>query len=175
MVRAGAPPIALNPASPLARLMDGPVRPGTVRWLGLRPARRAPMLAVDGATLDVTCGVVGDRWQGRPGGNRMVTLIAEEQLAAIASFLGRPVPPEALRRNVVVVGLNLAALKERHVRLGTAVLEVTGDCHPCTRMEEILGPGGYNAVRGQGGVTARVVMPGEVRLHDAVARLPPGQ
>ena len=71
----------------------------------------------------------------------MVTLIAEEQLAAIASFLGRAaVLPAELRRNVVLAGINLSALKERQVRLGSAVLEVTGECHPCSRMEEILGP-----------------------------------
>ncbi len=117
--------------------------------------------------------MVGDRWQGRPGsaGTRQVTLIAEEGLWAIARFLGRDaVPPEALRRNLVVGGINLLALKERRVRIGAAVLEVTGECHPCSQMEAILGPGGYNAVRGQGGVTARVLEPGLVRLGDGVER-----
>ena len=171
-MRAGAPPIALNPASPLARLLDGPVRPGAVRWIGLRPARHAPMVAVSAAELDPISGVVGDRWAGRPGGNRMVTLIGAEHLLAIAAFLGRDaVVPEDLRRNIVVSGINLLALKERQVRLGTAVLEVTGECHPCSRMEEILGPGGYNAVRGQGGVTARVLQGGTVQLGQAVMRL----
>ena len=73
---------------------------------------------------------------------------------------------------MVVAGLNLAALKEHRVRIGTAILEPTGECHPCSRMEAILGEGGYNAVRGHGGITARVVEAGRVRLGDAVARLP---
>jgi MOSC domain-containing protein YiiM len=166
-----APSIALTPGTPLARLLDGPVRPGVVRWIGLRPARRQPMVAVEAAVLDLECGLAGDRWQGRPGGNRQVTLLAEEHLLAIARFMGAEVLPEQLRRNLVVGGINLLALRGRRVRVGTAILEVTGDCHPCSRMEETLGPGGYNAVRGQGGVTARVETGGMIRLGDAVTRV----
>ena len=148
------------------------MRPGVVRWIGLRPARHAPMVAVSAAALDTVQGVVGDRWQGRPGGNRQVTLIAEEGLAAIARFLGREaVPPEELRRNLVLGGINLLALKGRQLRIGAAVLEITGECHPCSRMEEILGPGGYNAVRGQGGITGRVLTAGSLRLGDTAERI----
>ena len=122
--------------------------------------------------LDAARGVVGDRWQGRPGGARQVTLIGQEQLAAIASFLGRnAVAPAQLRRNFVVQGTNLLALKERQVIIGSAILEVTGECHPCSRMEVELGPGGYNAVRGQGGITARVVRGGVVRVGDTIERV----
>ncbi len=171
MVRAGAPPAILTPGSPLARLLAGPVRPGSVRWIGLRPARREAMVAVQSAALDPLTGVVGDRWAGQPGGARMVTLLAAEHLAAIAAFTGSHVSPEQLRRNIVVTGFNLLAVKGCLIRVGRATLEVTGDCHPCSRMEETLGPGGYNAVRGQGGVTARVIAAGSVCIGDAVARL----
>ena len=117
-------------------------------------------------------GLDGDRWQGAPTGARQVTLIAEEHLLAIARFLGRDaVAPEELRRNVVLGGINLLALKGHRVQLGSAVLEVSGECHPCSRMEEILGPGGYNAVRGQGGLTARVLVEGWAGLGDAAERL----
>jgi MOSC domain-containing protein YiiM len=163
----------LDPTSPLARLIEGPVRRGRVIWIGLRPARRAAMLAVESAQLDPTEGLIGDHYSSRTGGARHVTLIQAEHLAAIASHLGREaVAPELLRRNIVVAGLNLAALKGRRFRLGSAVLEATGECHPCSRMEEILGPGGYNAVRGHGGITARVLAGGGVPVGDAVERLP---
>ena len=156
----------LNPASPLAQLMTKPMRPGRVEWIGVRPDRRAPVIVQKGVVLDPGQGIVGDRYNGRSGG-RHVTLIQQEHLVAIASFLGlAEVLPEQLRRNVVVSGINLLALKERQFRLGDAVLEMTGDCHPCSRMEEIFGEGGYNAVRGHGGITARVLEGGEVRLGD---------
>ncbi len=161
----------LNPASPLAQLMTKPVRPGRVEWIGVRPDRRAPVVVLDHVLLDPAKGIIGDRYNGRSGG-RHVTLIQQEHLAAVASFLGiAEVLPEQLRRNIVVSGINLLALKERTFRLGEAVLEMTGDCHPCSRMEEIFGEGGYNAVRGHGGITARVLEGGEVRLGDPLSPL----
>jgi MOSC domain-containing protein YiiM len=159
--------------TPLGRLLDAPMRPGRVDWIGLRPARRAPMIAVAEAVLDPAAGLVGDRYQGRSG-ERQVTLVQAEHLAAIGGFLGAgPVAPEALRRNIVVSGINLLALKGRRFRLGEALLEATGECHPCSRMEEVLGVGGYNAVRGHGGLTARVIEGGRLTLGDAV--FPDGQ
>ena len=158
--------------SPLARLLNGPMAPGRLTWIGLRPERRAPMLAVKEAMLEPGRGLVGDRWRGATTGARQVTLLAEEHLAAIASFLGREaLPPGALRRNLVIRGVNLLALKGRRFRLGAALLEHSGECHPCSRMEEVLGPGGYNAVRGHGGITARVIEGGEIKWGDALTRL----
>lgn len=160
------------PGSPLARLLDGPMRPGHLVWIGLRPARRAPMLVVPEALLVARQGIEGDRCRSPTNGPRQVTLVAREHLEAIASHLGQPaLPPERLRRNLVVAGLNLLALKGRRFRIGTALLEWSGECAPCSRMEEEFGPGGYNAVRGHGGITARVLEGGRVRIGDAVERM----
>ena len=162
----------LNPASPLARLMAAPMRPGVVEWLGVRPARLAPMQASEVIALTPGQGVEGDHYRSATEGARQVTVIAAEHLAAIGSFLGQDsAPPGLLRRNVVVRGINLAALKGRRFRLGSALLECSGECHPCSKMERLLGAGGYNAVRGHGGITARVLESGEVRLGDLLVPL----
>lgn len=57
----------LDPASPLARLIDGPLRPGRIVWIGLRPARRAAMLAVEEAGVDPELGLIGDHYSSRTG------------------------------------------------------------------------------------------------------------
>ncbi len=85
--------------------------------------------------------------------------------------------PALLRRNIVVSGINLLALNGAQFSIGGALMEGTGHCHPCSRMEETFGPGGYNAVRGHGGITARVLSGGVVRVGDPVvfkSRVTPG-
>jgi MOSC domain-containing protein YiiM len=147
------------------------MRPGRVEWIGVRPGRRVAAESLLSATLVAGHGVVGDRYKASLNGPRQVTLIASEDIAAITTFLGlTEVAPELLRRNIVTRGINLVALKDRQFRVGAALLEGSGDCAPCSRMEETFGPGGYNAVRGHGGITARVIDGGTVRVGDPVER-----
>lgn len=165
--------------SSLQRLLDAPMRPGRLSWIGLRVERRGAIGVVASASLSPEDGLIGDRYGGRAGGKRQVTLIAREDLAALSVFLDRGergVPPELVRRNLVTEGLNLLALKGRHLAIGedadtSPVLEITGECHPCSRMEELLGPGGYNALRGRGGLTARVIRAGRARVGDPLRRV----
>jgi MOSC domain-containing protein YiiM len=164
--------MALSATSPLGRLLAGPMRPGELIWIGLRPARRAPVVTTQSASLITETGIEGDRYKTTRNGARQVTLIAEEDLAAVSSFLGMAkIAPELVRRNLVTRGINLLALKERRFRIGTAVLETSGECAPCSFMEDALGPGGYNAMRGHGGITARIIEGGRVAIGDAIARI----
>lgn len=160
----------LSVTSPLGRLLNAPMRAGTVTWIGLRPGRRQALEPVPCADLDLEAGLIGDHYRSRTNRARQVTLVQSEHMAAIAAFLGiGSIDPGQLRRNIVVSGINLLALKGQQFQLGSALLLATGDCHPCSRMEEIFGIGGYNAVRGHGGITARVVQGGRICLGDAVA------
>lgn len=157
--------------SALGQLMSRFAQPGRVRWIGLRPGREKPMLVVADADAASGGGLRGDRFKGASG-KRGVTLIQAEHLPAIASLASlHAVDPATLRRNIVVEGVPLVALVGKHFRIGAALLEGTGPCDPCSRMEDALGHGGYNAMRGMGGITARVIEGGRIALGDAVAPL----
>ncbi len=160
----------LNPESPLRALMETFPRAGRLEWIGLRPGRRAPLVDVTHVEVLADHGLVGDHKAQRAGGKRQVTLIQHEHLAAAGALLGRKaVDPALTRRNLVVSGINLLALRDTSFEIGGVVFEGTGLCEPCSRMEEVLGPGGYNAMRGHGGIVARVIAGGIIHIGDVVA------
>ncbi len=160
----------MSESRPLQILMDTLPQIGRVEWIGIRPSRTEAMTVLESVRANSGTGLEGDRFKGRPESPRQVTLIQYEHLAVIAACLGlEAIDPSLLRRNIVVSGINLLALKDKHFRVGDALLEFTGACHPCSKMERLLGVGGYNAMRGHGGITARVHEGGLIKLVDSVA------
>ena len=159
----------LPPAdSELGKLMATLPRPGRIEWIGLRPKRDVSMDEVQQVVAETGAGLVGDRYGGGSG-KRGITLIQAEHLPVIAALSGHgSVQPATLRRNLVVSGLPLIALKGRRFRVGEVLLEGTDECDPCSRMEAALGPGGFNAMRNHGGLCARILEGGTIRLGDAV-------
>jgi MOSC domain-containing protein YiiM len=143
---------------------------GRITWIGVRPEHGAAMLPLDAVELLEDRGARGDvAARGKAGGNRQVTLAQEEHFAVLAGLTGAlEVRPEQLRRNLAVAGINLIALVKLRFAIGDAVLVGTGNCAPCGKLDDTLGPGGFQAARGHGGITARVERGGVVRLGDAV-------
>ena len=160
----------LNPASPLRTLMETFPMAGRLEWIGLRPGRRAPLQSMNHVEVIADHGLSGDHKAQRAGGKRQVTLIQREHLTVVAQLLKREtIDPGLLRRNLVLSGINLLALRNERFRIGNVLFEGTGPCEPCSRMEEVLGAGGYNAMRGHGGITARVLSGGVIAIGDPVA------
>ena len=160
----------VNPDSELAKLMATFPRPGAVKWIGVRSERRAPLIALNEVEAVAGRGLTGDHYSSRTNGTRQVTLIQQEHLAVVAQLLGiTEVLAQWVRRNIVVSGINLYALRDRRFRIGEAYLEGAGTCDPCSRMEEVLGTGGYNAMRGHGGIVCRILEGGTIRLGDSVS------
>jgi MOSC domain-containing protein YiiM len=164
----------------LADLMRRHAQAGRVVWIGVRPTKRGALTCLEQVHAYAGHGLGGDHYAVPhravgPRRKRQVTLIQAEHLAVLGALLGEaPIDPARLRRNLVVAGINLLALKDRRFRIGDAVLETTGLAHPCSRMEETLGTGGYNAMRGHGGITAAVVSSGVIAVGDTVEPVPGG-
>lgn len=169
------------PTPSLRELTQTFAHAGRVDAILLRPARLAPMLSVSEVLVEVGRGLIGDRRSatlktGELAQKREVSLFQAEHLPVVASWMGLPEPdPARLRRNLVVSGINLLSMRSLFAdvclqwQFGDEVmLEITGTCEPCSLMEAELGAGGYNAMRGHGGVTARVVVGGTIRVADLV-------
>ena len=142
----------------------------TIEWIGVRPRRREPLMAVTEAEAVADLGLRGDhRMTKTPGSGRQVTFISREFVAQIEQHLGtNDLDPAVLRRNIVVSGINLNALRRQQFWFGEALFEATQLCHPCARMEAELGPGGVVAMMGYGGLCAKVLQTGQIAIGDSL-------
>lgn len=160
-----------------AKLLDklcANIAPGKLEWIGLRSERRGEVVVVEQAEALVGLGLVGDhRMKKTLGSARQVTLISREYIEAICRHTGHSaIDPRLLRRNLVISGMNMNLLRYQRLQIGEVILETNALCHPCSRMDEALGAGGTAAMFGYGGLCAKVIQGGVLRVGDAVARLP---
>lgn len=135
---------------------------GTVAALHRSSGHRLPMEVLWEAVFVADRGIAGDQ-HARPGSRWQVLLIDEETLDRFGLV------PGEVRENVTTRGLDLGRLRpSQTLRLGDQVLlEVTGLCEPCERMDE-LQPGLMAALEGQRGILARTLSGGRVRPGDPI-------
>ena len=162
---------------------------GQLQAIYCRPARGIMCVQTDCVTAIAGRGLKNDRASltvsrntlslnlppsNLPVSNRQVTLIQAEHIAVISALMNKTIDPAILRRNLVVSGINLLAAKSlfkdqpMHLIINDVILEITGPCEPCSKMEASIGIGAYNAMRGHGGVNAKVIMGGKLKLGDIV-------
>jgi MOSC domain-containing protein YiiM len=149
---------------PISELLEAAPQSGRVLDLALRDERKAPMYRV--SAFDLSQSPYGFRTA-----KRAVTLIQAEHHGTIQAVLGSEFAWELMRRNVLVKGINLLSLLHRDFRIGEVVLHGTRLCDPCARMETLLGPGGYAAMVGLGGLCASIVETGTIRVGDELRPL----
>lgn len=129
---------------------------------------REPMRAVDSASLVAGLGIEGDRHATSEGIRtaRQTLLMDAETLDGFGLAHGE------IRENVTTSGIELRFLPSgQRVALGDeVVLEITGPCAPCARMDEIR-PGLKDALDGRRGMLASVVQGGTITIGDAISVL----
>jgi len=157
-----------------ARYLDN-LPAGKLEWIGVRPDRKVPMNVL-GETMAIEgLGLAGDRrCEGSRGSSRQATIISVEYIDTITRLLKQEnMDPAILRRNLVVSGINLTALRHQRFQIGEALFEATALCHPCSRMELALGKHGVAAMLGHGGLCAKITGGGKIKVNDTVLHLGP--
>jgi MOSC domain-containing protein YiiM len=132
-----------------------------VLHLFLGTALRRPMREVQSALAVPDCGLEGCR-HARPGRRRQVLLMDCETLECFGLMPGQ------IKENITTRGLRVNDLsKGQRLEFGQAVLEVTGPCEPCERMDEIR-TGLKQELYGRRGVLCRVIEGGQIQRGDTI-------
>lgn len=140
---------------------------GKIEWIGIRPERRADVQSVSSVEIDIEQGLVGDH---KTEPHRQVTVISKEHLEQVRDIMNADtIDPAAARRNIMISGMDFEDLKGATLRIGEAVVEITGYCHPCSRMDENFGNGGRKAMARKAGWLGKVLESGTAKVGDIVA------
>lgn len=150
----------------------------------LAPQASAPMKSVAEARAVPGRGLEGDRYfvglgfySSKPGyGGREVTLIEVETLEALANGavnaegqrLGIKLSAADSRRNIATAGVPLSHLVDREFWVGAVRMQGTRLCEPCKHLEELTEPGVLGALVHRGGLRARILTEGTIRVGDIV-------
>lgn len=133
--------------------------------LQLCVGHRKPMKVLESVRARAGFGIEGDRHATSEGARklRQVLLMDEETLEAFGLSHGQ------VRENITTSGIGLSVLREgQRLSLGsTVVLEVTGPCVPCDRMDEVR-PGLRRELEGRRGMLAFVVKDGVIGVGDPI-------
>jgi MOSC domain-containing protein YiiM len=132
-----------------------------------QPAGGHPMREVEAVECVAGCGLRGDRFFAyRPDYKGQVTLFSSEVLGALREKFSQPqLSLAALRRNVLVEGVDLAACIGTTFALQGVELEGVEECRPCHWMEQAVGPGAEDWLRGRGGLRCRINRTGFLRCE----------
>ena len=146
-----------------------------VEGIFLAPESGAEMKSVEVATALEGCGLEGDRYcagighWSRFGRVCEVTFIAAEDLDYIERETGVSVNNGQHRRNVVTRRISLKTLRRgERFRVGEVAFEYRGPRSVCRYIERLTEPGMTQALKGRGGICARVIENGTVRVGDEI-------
>lgn len=140
----------------------------SIQSIIIRPERRATPIRISEAQINAK-GIEGDHY-AKAEGTRQVTIIAADQLAEMSAVIGFHGDAHlACRRNILIDTLPEEDLKGKRIALGNdVILEITGYCTPCSRMEENFGKGAIDAFSQRAGWVARVISEGSILTGDFI-------
>ncbi len=130
-----------------------------------QPPGQNPVVEVD--TLDCVAGqgIRGDRFFGfKPDYKGQITFFAFETYRDLCERLGtHHRTPAVFRRNVITRGVDLNQLVGEKFEIQGIEFQGVTECSPCHWMNQAFAPGAENALRGRGGLRARILTDGTLR------------
>jgi MOSC domain-containing protein YiiM len=143
---------------------------GTVVAIFTAEAAGEPMQRHEQSELAEGLGIPGDRyatgkghWSDPRWPDQEITLVEAELLEDLG------LPLDALRRNIVTRGIDLAEVIGHDLHIGGAILRAVRPCDPCRYIETLTRPGLFKELDGNGGLRAAVVRTGVVHVGDEIA------
>lgn len=126
------------------------------------PSGDAPICEVDEIECLAGRGIRGDRYlDHKPDFKGQITFFEWETHKKLSRELGiRDKGPEAYRRNVIVAGVDLNSLIGQEFAIQGVCFRGIEEASPCFWMNEAFGPGAEEALRGRGGLRARILSDG---------------
>ena len=114
-------------------------------------------------------GIKGDRFFGyRPNYKGQITFFSWEVYLSLCQRLDvHDRGPEAFRRNVIVEEMDLVSLETQEFEVQGVRFHGTGECTPCYWMNQAFHAGAEKALQGCGGLRARILEGGILRVGDA--------
>ena len=140
--------------------------PPRVTAVHVAPGRRLPVRSVESVLAEAGKGLIGDRYHGTK--HRHVSVQSATSLAEAAEVYGAPIDPAGTRRNVTISHGEVPRTPGVRLRIGDVLLEVVRVAAPCKLLDDTLGRGAQEALRGRGGSIFRVLEGGEIRVGDRV-------
>ena len=141
---------------------------GKIIAIATRKKTKAEMDEHSSATISFDNGV-GQDSRGKKRNNRQVTIMTSENWHSTCKELGKEIPWTTRRANILIEGIELKDLKECQLKIGTAIVEITGELEPCNRMDaQFEGLTQILAKDWRGGVTCKLIQEGEIYLNDKV-------
>jgi len=144
---------------------------GELLGISTRTKRKAPMELHAEAAITFDKGVAEDS-RGVYRGKRQVTVLSFEAWKVTCESLGKEIPWTTRRANFLVEGIHLQGTTGKKLKVGTCLLEITGELEPCNRMDEQFdGLTEILSIDWRGGVTCKILAEGEVSVGCEVALL----
>jgi MOSC domain-containing protein YiiM len=130
-----------------------------------QPSGKHPIVEVEHVECVAGRGLRGDRFfDYKEDYKGQVTLFSWEVFDALRRERGQPeLSPAVLRRNLLVEGVDLNVLSGVQFELQGVVLESSGECKPCYWMDEAVGAGAEEWLKGRGGLRCKIITGGTLR------------